>query len=78
MSGGGSVMQPTPPFASPAFGTLGHVGGAGGARLPLGTGSPGLPSPMNASPASSPLATQSASSAAPTKKDPFADLEGLF
>jgi len=77
MNGGGSVMQPTSSSAPPAFGALGHVGSTGNVRLPLGgTGSPGLP--MNVSPASSAPATQSASSAAPTKKDPFADLEGLF
>lgn len=73
LMGGSGVMQPTPPSASSAFGTLRPVG-AGNARLPPS----GLQSSMNASPASPPAVQPTASSAVPTKKDPFADLEGLF
>lgn len=61
MSGSGA-MQPTPPSASPAFGTPVSVG-AGNIRLPLASSSP---------------AVQPTGPPAPTKTDPFADLEGLF
>jgi hypothetical protein len=73
MSGSG-VVQPAPP--SPAFDIPVSVRG-GSVHLPLSAGGAGLPLQTSASPASSP-AVQPTSSAVSTKKDPFADLEGLF